>query len=46
MTKFDRMQAILYVKYFEKELRKELSTDVELCLRISMSGDDFQNLLR
>ena len=52
---FDQMRAILPVKYFENELHNVsnedcsgsvlISADVELCLRISTSGEGFQNLL-
>ena len=51
MTKLDRKQAMLSVKYFEKELHNVsmknvqavllISADVELCLRISTSGEGF-----
>ena len=56
MTKFDRMRAILLVKSFEKiyimypmnsiQAVLLISADVELCLRISTSGEGFENLLR
>ena len=57
MTKFDRIRAILSVKYFENELHPMypmkniqavllIFADVEVCLQISTSGEGFQNLLR
>ena len=55
MTKCDRMRAFLSVKYFEKKNYTMypmisvqavllISVDVELCLRISTSGDAYYNI--